>query len=83
MPNMKALSLRINGMANDKVIQTWIKSHGQGNMFKIYGTIGKGVVIRNTHAKYKIPIFKDVKCMAQCFKKRVKGHGQGHNDLDL
>ena len=34
-------------MANDKVVQTKVKGHGQGHMFKIYGTVRK--VLYGTH----------------------------------
>ena len=30
-------------MANDKVFEKYVKDHGQGHMFKIYGTLGKAL----------------------------------------
>ena len=40
-------------VANVKVFEKYVKGHDQGNTFKIYGTLGKGLVIRNRHAKYE------------------------------
>ena len=37
-------------MAN---VQKYVKGHGQGHPFELYGTIEK--VIRNTYAKYESP----------------------------
>ena len=40
----------------------------------------KGLVIRNTHAKYESPMFngKKVMCRVKVFQMKVKDHGQGH-----
>ena len=35
-------------MANVKKIQKYVKGHGQGHMFKIYGTAGK-ILPQGTH----------------------------------
>ena len=43
-------------MANVKVFQKRVKGHSQGHMFKMNGFVGKGLVIRYTHAKYESPI---------------------------
>ena len=46
MPNMKALSLKVISYKQTKkcdrqVFQLKVKGHGQGYVFKIYGTNGK------------------------------------------
>ena len=43
-PNMKTQSLRIKKvMTNVKDFQKKVKGHGQGHMFKMYGTFGKAL----------------------------------------
>ena len=46
-------------------------------MFKSYGTIGKGLEIRKTNAKYERSICNSKKVEGNV-QKPVKGHGQGH-----
>ena len=82
MPNMKTVCLMERKLcAKLKFSKCRSKvDHGQGHVIKNLWYRQKGLVIRNTHAKYESPMSngKKVMCRVKVFQIKVKGHGQGH-----